>query len=48
MSCGLREDLFAVHVSNETVRGTPENGNYRKAWYAFQEEAESPFLGKFP
>jgi len=48
MHCGLREDLFAVHVSKETIRGTPENGNYRKAWYAFQREAESPFLGKFP
>jgi hypothetical protein len=47
MSCGLRKDLFAVHSGGE-VKGTPENGDYLKSWYAFQREAESPYLGQFP
>jgi len=50
MHCGLREDLAKVKVINAKGkpddRKTPERGKYRKAWYAFQREAE--FEGTFP
>lgn len=43
--CGLREDVAKVNKGGEEPE-TPEHGKYRKAWYAFQREAE--FEGTFP
>ncbi|MFT3865511.1 MAG: hypothetical protein QM729_14665 [Solirubrobacterales bacterium] len=36
--------------AEQLLRGSPTTGlwKYRKSWYAFQEKAESPFLGEFP
>jgi hypothetical protein len=47
MSCGLREDLAEVERPSGK-RKTRGHGRYRKAWFAFQHEAESEFEGTFP